>query len=132
MTRDGYEKTLEEILKERAEVLGRTGTALQEVLEKLEKLDSSIKYKLEIFRSMTDERKQAHDRSLIDVINEEIGLYNATRKQAQVRYYYLIVTREALGLRKHKWAEEIYRIPPRKKTLTLSNIIKAEEPKVDG
>ncbi|MDQ1277067.1 MAG: hypothetical protein QG555_106, partial [Thermodesulfobacteriota bacterium] len=50
-------------------------------------------------------------------INKVILQYNRLWDHAQLRYYYLIVTREAMGLRSHHRVEEIYRIPPKKKQL---------------
>ena len=124
MANEAYQKTQEEILKERAEVLGRAGMALSDVLEALQRLDRSIMGKLARLRSAADN----HHPSRLHEINEEIVAYNRTRKQAQVRYYYLVVTREAMGLRKHKWVEEIYRIPPRKKPLASLQTRQSEEP----
>jgi hypothetical protein len=34
-----------------------------------------------------------------------------------MRHYYLIVTREAMGMRRHHWVEQHYRVPPPKKHL---------------
>jgi hypothetical protein len=50
-------------------------------------------------------------------INGEIRHYNSAREYAQLRYFYLIVTREAMGIRRHKTVEEAYKIPPKKKYL---------------
>ena len=50
-------------------------------------------------------------------LNGKIGLYNRQREQVRTRYYYLIVTREALGIIHHQRLEEIYRIPPPKRLL---------------
>jgi hypothetical protein len=54
---------------------------------------------------------------MVKEINGEINKYNHAREYAKLRYYYLIVTREAMGMRRHHWVEEIYTIPPRKKYL---------------
>jgi len=50
-----------------------------------------------------------------DILRDEI--LQQTRELAKLRFYYLIVTREALGLRRHQKVEEMYRIPPIKKYL---------------
>jgi hypothetical protein len=50
-------------------------------------------------------------------INREISKYNGAREYALMRHYYLIVTREAMGIRRHHWVEQHYRIPPRRKHL---------------
>ena len=57
-------------------------------------------------------------RRLICELNGKIGLFNRQREQVRTRYYYLIVTREALGIIHHQRLEEIYRIPPPKRLLT--------------
>ena len=41
-------------------------------------------------------------------INCKIDEFNAIRQKAQLQYYYLIVTREALGLRRHEMVQKIY------------------------
>jgi hypothetical protein len=51
---------------------------------------------------------------LIGHANEVIERYNAAREYAQLRYYYFIVTREALGLRRHHTVEEFFRIGPKR------------------
>jgi len=50
----------------------------------------------------------------LEEINVKISRYNNLREDAKLRYHYLIITREALGMRRHHWVEEIYKIPPRK------------------
>ncbi len=132
MAGNGYEKTEEELLKERAEALGRTGLALSEVLEKLSDLDFSIRKKTELLQFSRGTVTEKQERARIKEINEEIRVYNVTRKQAQLRYYYLIVTREAVGFRKHKWVEEVYRIPPVKRPISLSETEKPKERKTNG
>lgn len=117
MSDEGYQKTLEEILKERADVLSRAGRNLSAVLDELETLGHSISSKIDSFHVEAHSSGASSARRVIREINEEIDAYNRTRKQAQLKYYYLIVTREALGLRKHQWIEEIYRIPPKKRAL---------------
>ena len=54
-------------------------------------------------------------------INEEIDTYNQLREHAQLRYYYLIVIREAMGLRRHDRVEEIYVIPDKRGHLHASH-----------
>ncbi|NTU64153.1 MAG: hypothetical protein HGB05_12320, partial [Chloroflexi bacterium] len=60
----------------------------------------------------------ADRRRLIDELNGKITRYNRQREQVRTRYYYLIVTREALGIIHHQRLEEIYRIPPPKRLLS--------------
>ena len=52
---------------------------------------------------------------ICEEINLSIDKFNAVHQKAELQYYYLIVTREALGLRRHEMIREIYRIPEKKK-----------------
>lgn len=110
MRKSAWEKTQEEIVKERAEVLGRAGEALAAALSEVEKID----------RLINESVRMAGDRPGLETlaeINGEIRRYNRAREYAELRYYYLIVTREAMGIRRHKAVEEVYRIPPKRKYL---------------
>lgn len=116
----------EEFLQERAAVLGRAGESVSKALEKLQGIEKSLKERLGRLRDL--ERSIRQDRTDLDrmgglrrqmmmEINKEIHKYNRAREYASTRYYYLIVTREAMGLRRHRWVEQHYRVPPRKKHL---------------
>ena len=52
-------------------------------------------------------------------LNVLIEKFNAACEKAQLKYYYLIVTREAMGLYKHEYVQEIYQIPQKKKKVQL-------------
>jgi hypothetical protein len=110
MRQTAWEKTQEELLQERAEVLGRAGEALTAALADLTKIDRLI---AECVRKAGEHPES----ETLTEINGEIRRYNRAREYAQLRYYYLIVTREAMGFRRHKTVEEVYKIPPRKKYL---------------
>lgn len=110
MRKSAWEKTQEEILKERAEVLGRAGEALAAALSELDRIDRLI---VESMRTAGE----SPGREALAEINGEIRRYNRAREYAELRYYYLIVTREAMGIRRHKAVEEVYRIPPKRKYL---------------
>jgi hypothetical protein len=56
-------------------------------------------------------------RQMVVEINREISRFNRVREYALMRHYYLIVTREAMGMRRHHWVDQHYRVPPRKKHL---------------
>jgi len=115
----------EEMLQERAAVLGRAGEKLNMALEKMRVIDRFIEGLRQHFSSLVEKGKDGHDhneivalrKKMVKEINGEIGKYNHAREYAKLRYYYLIVTREAMGMRRHHWVEEIYKIPPRKKYL---------------
>jgi hypothetical protein len=115
----------EEFLQERAAVLGRAGEKLSHALEKLYGIEKSIEERFMYFNQIIEKcQTQYNDSSLISLrrqalkdINVEIGRFNRAREYAKLRYYYLIVTREAMGIRRHHWIEDVYGIPPRKKHL---------------
>ncbi len=113
--KENVEKTDLEILQERAEVLGRAGEKLALALNKLKAIESVINIKME---TLTDPESEHSPADLIGDINGEIRHYNEAREYAKLRYYYLIVTREAMGFRRHKSVEEVYSIPPKKKPLS--------------
>jgi hypothetical protein len=110
MRKSAWEKTQEELLQERAEILGRAGEALAAALSDLERIDRSISASLR-------EAGEYPDSGSLTEINGEIRHYNRAREYAQLRLYYLLVTREAMGIRRHKTVEEVYKIPPKKKYL---------------
>ncbi len=110
MRKSAWEKTQEELLRERAEILGRAGEALAAALSDLEKIDRSISESLRA-------AGEHPDPEILTEINGEIRRYNRAREYAELRFYYLIVTREAMGFRRHRMVEEAYKIPPKKKYL---------------
>ncbi len=110
MRKSAWEKTQEELLRERAEILGRAGEALAAALSDLEKIDRSISASLRA-------AGEHPDSEILTELNGEIRRYNRAREYAQLRFYYLIVTREAMGFRRHKTVEDVYKIPPKKKYL---------------
>jgi len=113
MLQKGYEKTLEEILRERAEILFRAGERLSDALRELAVIDSKIE------RMVTGVAGESEHGPACPVmyhdINIEIERYNDAREYAKLRHFYLIVTGEAMGFRRHTWVDEIYRIPLKKK-----------------
>ena len=56
-------------------------------------------------------------RGFLQRLNAKIHAYNLQRDQVRIRFYYLIVTREAMGMIHHQRLEEMYRIPPKKRLL---------------
>jgi hypothetical protein len=116
----------EEFLQEKAAVLGRAGESVSKALEKLQGIEKSLKERLirlrDIERSIRQDCPDIDNmgglrRQIMIEINKEINKYNRAREYASTRYYYLIVTREAMGMRRHHWVEQHYRVPPRKKHL---------------
>ena len=113
----------EEMMRERAAVLARAGEQLAAAQEKLGKIEEEISAALAAWHRNGDERdgatpaKEGEARRLLCEINGKIRAYNRQREQVKTRYYYLIVTREALGLIHHQRLAEIHRIPPKKHCL---------------
>lgn len=115
----------EEIMRERAEVLGRAGEKLSDAIEKMLMIEQVIEERLKNYHSIVERSGEVYDddrlvsrkQKIVKEINGEIGKFNHARDYAKLRYYYLIVTREAMGMRRHHWVEESYRIPPRRKYL---------------
>ena len=115
----------DEIFRERVTVLARAGEQLTEALKALEKMEGDIAAGITALPRVVGKGgslapRAADDddrRRLIDELNGKIGRYNRQREQVRTRYYYLIVTREALGIIHHQRLEEIYRIPPPKRLL---------------
>lgn len=115
---DQQDNLIEELLREKAAVLSRAGMAVDDVIRKLKRMDSEIEVKISLLRTFSDneytEETLKKKQSIHEEINQCIDHFNALREKAQLQYYYLIVTREALGLRRHEIIQEIYRIPNKK------------------
>ena len=102
----------EELLREKAAVLARAGFAVENALAKLAKIDRQLEEKIKFIQTV--EEDQRHRQALFEEINDLIDQFNTACRKADLQYYYLIVTREAMGLRRHQTVEQIYRIPPKK------------------
>ncbi|MCD6569907.1 MAG: hypothetical protein J7L53_04315 [Deltaproteobacteria bacterium] len=98
MAKDSVEKTQEEIVQEMAKALGHTGSLLEETLKQLKEIELSM--------------SQIED---IEEYNCIVDRFNAVRDSAIFRREMLIIHREALGMRQHKFMDICYPIPPRKK-----------------
>ena len=116
-----HENICNELLKERAAVLSRAGFAVDDILQRLNRMDQIINAKTmqlkTICSSRTVERFPSGETCLADEINRLIDEFNQIRQKAELQFYYLIVTREALGLRRHQAVHELYRIPIKKKKI---------------
>ncbi len=112
----------EEMLRERAAVLARAGERLAAAMEKLGRIDAEISEAVALWHSGEVDggappAKGREPHRLLTEINAKIHAYNRQREQVKTRYYYLVVTREALGLIHHQRLAEIYRLPPKKHCL---------------
>ena len=106
----------EEMLRERAAVLARAGERLAEAREKLRRIEQDIGEATALLLQESATGEGGRQR-LVGEINKKIRAYNRQREQVKTRYYYLIVTREAMGIIHHERLEEIYRTPPKKRPL---------------
>ncbi|MBM4312315.1 MAG: hypothetical protein FJ122_00185 [Deltaproteobacteria bacterium] len=109
----------QEILRERVAVLARTGENLAAAWRKLEGMEREIEAMAAPRRGGGGSARSAS--VLPSMLNEKIMAYNNQRERVRKCYYYLIVTREALGLLHHQRQEEMYRIPPKKRLLQESD-----------
>ncbi len=120
--REKHQESLcEELLRERAAVLARAGFAVEDALAKLDRLDLRFGEMMCRWQSLqTGLPDGAHSKgrqSVFEEINEIIEQFNAACQKAEIQYYYLIVTREAHGLRRHETVHRHYRIPSKKKKM---------------
>jgi hypothetical protein len=106
----------EDLLRERASALARAGERLTDALEKLRSIETDLTESLVLWHKEV-ENGGRNSQSLRGEVNVKIRAYNRQREHVKTRYYYLIVTREALGIIHHERLKEIYRIPPKKRCL---------------
>jgi hypothetical protein len=118
---DQHDNLLEELLREKAAVLSRAGMAVDDAIEQLMRIDREIELKISIltFLNCNDHASEVLQKKqlICEEINLSVDHFNAIRQKAQLQYYYLIVTREALGLRRHEMIQDIYRIPEKKEKI---------------
>jgi hypothetical protein len=98
-----------DIMREKADALGRAGGKLDELLRGLRDLEEQIKC-LE-----TDEKGAKEVKPLIEEFNQVC-------EKASKYLHYFIIHREAIGFRRHTNIENIYRIPSKKRLLTGKNV----------
>lgn len=98
-----------EILKEMAEALGNSGERVERALEKLGQISARIQEMRRSLAALDDGPKR--DSSLY-LLEKEIEAYNSLRRNAMEQLRWLIIHREALGIRNHAHVAEQYRIPP--------------------
>ncbi|HNY50184.1 MAG TPA: hypothetical protein PLV50_04700 [Smithella sp.] len=122
---DQQDNILEELRREKAAVLTRASWAVEDVLEKMIRIERQIESKISFLASRygQDESCAAlkQRRMIFEEINSHVEEYNRIRQKAELQFYYLIVTREALGLRRHEMVQKMYRIPEKKKKYELEN-----------
>jgi hypothetical protein len=108
-------------LREKAAVLSRAGMAVDDAIERLMSIDREIEVKISLLNTFCWNNHASEMLQKKQMVCEEINLsidqFNAIRQKAELQYYYLIVTREALGLRRHEMIQDIYRIPAKKEKI---------------
>ena len=128
----------DEMLRERAATLARAGERLAEALKKLHEMEGEIAMGMAACQAGeaaglagrhaggasggratrgTGAGEGGGRQRFLHELNGKIQSYNRQRENVRTRYYYLIVTREALGIIHHQRLEEFYRIPPKKNCL---------------
>ena len=128
MRERGFAQIQEDILRERASVLARTGESVYIALKKLNSIEKVIEDRISILDNAVEngngqtetengDKLNCSTENLFNEINREIFRYNKAREYAKLRYHYFIITREAMGLRRHKMVEETYKIPSKKQNI---------------
>lgn len=105
-----------EILQEMAEALGNSGERVEKALAKLQESLSRIRE--------LESRLAFEPHGVIPIrasLEEEVRLYNSLRQQALEQFRWLIIHREALGIRNHAQVAEQYPIPPPMKPKGLAS-----------
>jgi hypothetical protein len=98
-----------DIMKEKAEALGRVGGRLDESLRSIKSLDQRITI-------LKKEGKAARE------VNALMREFNEMRKRALQYLHYLIIQREAIGFRRHANIKGMYQIPPEKRPLPQDEV----------
>lgn len=105
---DGLHAIEAEILREKAEALGRAGLRLEEALDALEKMRETIDgIKLRLRHCMGSTEEMASLREAYSTLTVHVTIL---RERAYQAYQFLIIHREAVGLRNHLEVERHYKI----------------------
>jgi hypothetical protein len=105
-----------DIMKEKAEALGRVGGRLDESLRGMKILEKRIQML---------EREGQRGRVAVNTL---IGEFNQVRQRALRYLHYLIIQREAMGFRRHTHVTAMYQIPPRKRPFPLDDVREEHSP----
>ena len=105
----GQESLEAQILQEMAEALGNSGERVERALARLQESLSRIR---QLRESSAGESQAVGDIHIRASLEQEVKLYNRLRHEALEQYRWLIIHREALGIRNHTLVAEQYRIPP--------------------
>jgi hypothetical protein len=106
-----------EIRQEKAEALGRTGERLERTLAEL----AELRNELLIFSVAASTSPETAGRDRLPELREKEEEYARLLEQARQVRHYLVIQREALGLRRHEDVDRLYAMPP---PLRLSRLIR--------
>ncbi|HEX6209525.1 MAG TPA: hypothetical protein VF136_02035 [Methylomirabilota bacterium] len=95
--REGFERLQEEIAREKAAALGRTGERLEAALDEVRILGLALDVESD------PERR-----------TERLREYEAARRRAATARTMLLIQREAIGLRHHRVVDQQFPEPPRR------------------
>lgn len=98
-----------ELLQEMAEALGNTGERLEQALQRLRESSDRVSALKERMKKASEPGEELRLRELL---NQEIHNHNVLRTHAMEQLRWLIIHREALGIRNHALVHEQYKIPP--------------------
>ena len=98
-----------DIMREKAEALGRTGGRLDGCLRRLKVLEERI-------GGLETEGKGAKGLSSLT------GEFNHVRQKALKYLHHLIIHREAIGFRRHSNLEKMYRIPAKRRPVREEDV----------
>lgn len=104
-----------DIMKEKAETLGRTGAKLEESLRRLRGLQEQI-------RILKKQGKGTPE------VNDLIREFNEVHAKALQYLHYLIIQREAMGFRRHANVQRMYKIPAKKSPLLNNDVREDHNP----
>jgi hypothetical protein len=95
--REGFERLQEEIVREKAAALGRTGERFEAALDEVRILGLALD-------AESDPERRA----------ERLREYEAARRRAATARTMLLIQREAIGLRHHRVVDQQFPEPPRR------------------
>lgn len=98
-----------EILQEMAEALGNSGERVERALARL---NDSLSRIGELKKRLALENQTDEAIIIKASLENEVRLYNSLRQEALEQFRWLIIHREALGIRNHTPVLEQYPIPP--------------------
>lgn len=99
-----------EIAQEKAGALGRAGMRLEEALEALKQSRDSLS---DIERRLQQCENDGEEADLRKVRSKLVVDVNALRNRVELAHQFLIIQREAIGMRHHADVERCYRIAER-------------------